>query len=88
MDETVLLWLFGGQMAFNVGLAKLWWDHTKDCRDYRVAAALERGQIAADVKSILHEIGDHDSGMRGSIHKLRNEVSPFIILAEREAQRR
>ncbi len=35
MDQTVLLWILGASFALNGIQFKLWWNHAKECRDYR-----------------------------------------------------
>lgn len=84
MDQSVLLWILGGQLAMIVGLGKLWWDHIKDCRARAAADAVLR----SDVNHLLHEVGDHQTGIRGAMHRLRDELSPLAIWVQLEQERR
>ncbi len=84
MDSTVLLWILGGQFAMIAGLAGLWWGHIKDCR----ARAAQDAVMRSDIDRLLHEVGDHETGIRGALHKLRDDLSPFALWVQMEMQRR
>jgi hypothetical protein len=84
MSDQLLLWLFGGAFAGIVTLALLLLAHIKECRDVRAAIAT----LTTNVKHISSEIGTHETGIRGSLHKLRSEISPFVLWAQRELENR
>jgi hypothetical protein len=75
VSDTLLLWLLGGAFAMNAVQFKLWWDHARECRDYRSRIAT----MEADLKTVVHEIGDHETGIRGSVHQLIKQISPMYI---------
>jgi hypothetical protein len=75
MDDVTLRWIIGGQIAVNVAFAKLWWDHAKECRERRA----EQASMQTTLETIRHEIGDHETGLRGSVHDLRNQISPMYL---------
>lgn len=78
----VLLWALGLLVVILTAvlgfLAKAQWAHITECRVFRAEFATVKEKVAA----IEREIGDHESGIRGSIHDLRNQVSPFAIWAQ------
>lgn len=75
MNQTLLIWLFGGVAAGLLGILKLWWDHVKECR----ARIAEAAVLRADLDRVMHEVGDHETGIRGNLHELRNQISPMYI---------
>jgi hypothetical protein len=83
MDDLTLRWIIGGQVAVNIAFAKLWWDHAKDCRERRA----EQSSLKTMVEDMRREIGTHDTGLRGSVHALRGEISPFVIWAQHKMER-
>lgn len=83
MDQALLIWLFGITGAGLLGILKLWWDHIRECRARIAEAAVMR----ADINRLMHEVGDHETGLRGAMHALRNEISPFVIWAERKMEK-
>lgn len=81
MSETLILWLFAGAFGLVGVLFTLYWRHELKCKGVGEDVAVIK-QVVSDIRK---EIGDHESGLRGSIHKLRGEISPYII---REQHRR
>lgn len=84
MDQSLLMWLFGGAFGGIVTLALLFLAHIKECRVTRAAIAT----LTTQNTQMLKEIGDHETGMRGSIHKLRNDVMPMVLWVQQEQERR
>lgn len=84
MSESVLIWLFAGAYALIGVLFALVWQHVIRCKGVGEDIAVIK-QIVADTKK---EIGDHDTGLRGSIHKLARDISPYVILAQHKLERR
>lgn len=75
MNQTLLIWLFGGVGACLAGILKLWWDHVKECRDRVVKMAAFETRL----DSLSREVGDHEHGIRGNLHELRNQISPMYM---------
>ncbi len=85
--DTILFGLFLGQpgwiwLAFIgivitllVALLGLLLNHISQCSKFHERLAA----MESEVRSIKAEIGDHDTGIRGNLHRLRNEVSPVMI---------
>jgi hypothetical protein len=84
MTEALQLWLFGGAFAGIVTLALLLLAHIKECRDVRASLAA----LTTNMENVLREVGTHETGLRGSVRKLRNELSPFVLWAQRELEKR
>jgi hypothetical protein len=91
MDQDVTLWLFGILIGLQTTVlgAVVWaiWSHSHDCRDFRVKLAAMIADIGTRLTRIEMDIGTHDTGMRGDLHRLRNDVSPLITM-ERLRQER
>lgn len=87
MSETVILWLFGtlvGLQTLVIGaLAGAIWTHVRECRSFREQVA----QMNADLKRVVLDIGTHESGLRGQIHALRNEILPLIVVSQMRKER-
>lgn len=83
MSEAVLIAAFL-LIAGAIGwLAKLLWDHVQHCREVHAKLA----EIGSDVRRIQADIGTHDTGMRGTIHKTANEVTALrgeVLLLKRQ----
>lgn len=92
MSETSTLWLFGtiiGVLTTVIGGMAVWIiSHSRDCRDFRVATAASLAAILAKLERMQQDIGDHDSGMRGDVHQLRNMVNPVVLYYQMEMERR
>ena len=87
MSEAVLIAIFL-LIAGAIGwLAKLLWDHVQHCREVHAKLA----EIGSDVRRIQADIGTHDSGMRGTIHKTANAVTALqmeLAATRRQEQQR
>jgi hypothetical protein len=82
MSETVQIAAFLLVAGGIATVAKLLWDHVQHCKEVHGKLA----EIGADVKRIKEDIGTHDSGMRGTVHKTANRVTEHearIITLER-----
>jgi hypothetical protein len=66
-----------------VALLGLLLNHISQCSKFHERMAATE----AEVRGIKQEIGDHDTGIRGSLHRLRNEVSPLLIEYDRRQDR-
>lgn len=89
MTESAVLWLFGTvigvQTIVLAALASAIWNHVRDCGQFRVEQANLLGRISATLDRVKEDIGDHGSGLRGQVHKLSSDISPYVI---REQARR
>lgn len=83
MDETTTLWIFGTIVGIQVlvmgALIKALYEHVLHCRN--VESSL--GGISADVRRIMSDIGDHGSGIRGSVHKQRGQIGALAEQIDR-----
>lgn len=82
-----LQWAVGILVTINVGvtgfIASQLWAHVIKCG--HVSAQL--GQIGADVERMKCDIGTHDSGLRGEVHRTGNMCMSHemrIAVLERE----
>jgi hypothetical protein len=57
--------------------------HISQCAAFHERVA----KMESEVTAIKKEIGDHESGIRGSLHKLRGEISPLLIEYDRRQDR-
>lgn len=79
MSEAVTLWILGSMLAVLMGLAGALFFHVRECREIRAALA----SLTVQLSHLAKEIGDHDSGIRGQLHRLRGEVSPYILMEQK-----
>lgn len=88
MDTTVLLWLLGTiigvQTIVLAGLTAAFLSHLKDCGNYRVSTAALLGEIKSNLSRVQRDIGDHDTGLRGQVHKLSSDITPYILRRQKE----
>lgn len=74
MDAHSLIDLLGiitaVQVAVMGALVKALWQHVMHCR--RVETGL--AEIRTDLKRIAEEIGTHEIGLRGSVHRHSNDI--------------
>lgn len=68
MNETVLLWVLGTLVLCLGALAGLFWRHIEHCREVHADLA----EIKADLKHVMADIGTHETGIRGTVHKTSN----------------
>lgn len=79
MSEAVQIAAFLLVAGAIATIAKLLWDHVQHCK----AVHEKLAEIGGDVKRIKDDIGTHETGMRGTIHKTANAV----IVLESEVRR-
>jgi hypothetical protein len=75
VSETLQIWLFAGGFALIAVLFGLFYRHESKCKTTSEDVAVLKEQM----RSAKDEIGDHETGLRGSLHKLRGEVTPYIL---------
>lgn len=59
-------------------------EHIKEDREVHEQGAVDSAVNAADIKRIKEDIGDHSSGLRGWVHQIANDISPYIIRKQGE----
>lgn len=88
MSETTILWLFGtviGLQTSVIGalvLAAI--QHSRDCRDFRAQIAGFIADIKAKLDRVERDIGTHETGLRGQLHRLSSEMTPIAVWAQME----
>lgn len=92
MDQQAILWIFGILVTINSGIVgilfMMLWSHIRDCRRSGDERSAMLATLQTQQNTILREIGDHDTGLRGSIHRLRNDVAPFMMRDQMERERK
>lgn len=74
-------------IAAQSGLLGMFIWHLFKCRDTRVELATMR----ALMERVVQDIGTHDTGLRGTVHKTANEVTALrgeISILQRQEHRR
>lgn len=78
--------IFGVLITALIGLCVAFFFHVKEDRDQRVQQAKENGElralinvVQAQLTNLSAEVGGHDSGLRGSLHRLRNEINQRLL---------
>jgi hypothetical protein len=66
-----------------VALLGLLLNHISQCSKFHERMA----KMEAEMQSVKSEIGGRDTGIRGDLHRLRNEVSPLLIEYDRRQDR-
>jgi hypothetical protein len=75
MNEQAILWIFGMLITCIVAvmgfLASHLWTHVVECHQVgQKVSSLDR-----DVERMKEDIGTHDTGMRGEIHRNNNTLT-------------
>lgn len=82
---TVLLWALGIIVVIEtgviVGLFFMYNSHVEDCKEHRkdqavkeLDNALSQGRMIEKIDQIQRNIGDHDSGMIGQLHRYSKDI--------------
>jgi hypothetical protein len=83
VSETLQIWLFAGAFGMIGVLFALWWHHAVTCR--------KTGEDIAVIKAILvrieTDIGTHETGLRGQVHKLACDIAPYVIRSQQGPKR-
>ena len=83
MDQQVILWVLGVMITLLTvvigALAQAMLTHTKDCRDFRITLAASNASVSTKLDRVIEDIGDHQTGLRGQMHKMAQDISPYII---------
>lgn len=62
-----------------VALLGLLLNHISQCSKFHERMAT----MESEMQDVKREIGDHDSGLRGNMHRLRNEITPLMLEYQR-----
>jgi hypothetical protein len=88
MSENVILWLFGILITLQTtvlgAVIAAIWRHGDDCRDFRTGLATAVADIKAKLERVERDIGTHETGLRGQVHKLASEITPLAVWAQME----
>jgi len=71
MSEALQIAAFLLVAGAIAALAKLLWEHVQHCKEIHGRLA----SIEGKVDQVVTEIGTHDTGMRGTIHRTENVVT-------------
>ena len=71
MDQTTLLWILGTLTAFIGGVGGALWTHMASDRERDALLA----KVATEVSEIKAEIGTHDTGMIGQLHRYSKVIT-------------
>ena len=87
-------WVLAILISAQAGLLIFHVQHILACNKRDRDRATENQQInttLATITATLHrveqDIGTHETGIRGALHKLRSEISPYIIMAQQRLER-
>lgn len=70
MSEAVQIAAFLLVAGAIATLAKLLWDHVQHCREIHAKLA----SIEGKVDRVVSEVGTHEMGLRGTVHKCANTL--------------
>jgi hypothetical protein len=92
VSETAILWIFGTVIALQTtivgAIAAALWVHIGHCKD----AASSMARIETNVERLTEDIGTHETGIRGTVHKTANRMteheSRLIALERRRGTER
>jgi hypothetical protein len=83
--------IFGVLISILIGLCVAFFIHVKEDRDQRIQHARENGELRALIevirKELAHvsaEVGSHDTGLRGSLHRFRNEINARLMMLDNQ----
>lgn len=83
MSETLLIWLFAGAYGLIGVLFIMQWQHSIKCKGV--------GEDIAVIKSLLlriqQDIGTHETGLRGQVHRLASDITPYILSQQQERRK-
>jgi hypothetical protein len=70
MSEAVLLWALGIIVTIVIGLSVAIFNHVKECREPRATLA----ELKSEMARVKEDIGTHDTGIRGHVHRISDQV--------------
>ena len=83
MDEATILWVLGAIISLQTvvvgALGAIFWQHILHCRDIGAGVA----RLEEQVKRIAEDIGTHETGLRGTVHRSANAVMLLDARVER-----
>lgn len=84
-------WVLGILIAAQAGLLSFYIHHIVACNTRDRIRAKENEQINTSLagitetlKRVQTDIGTHETGLRGQVHKLASDIAPYVIRAQRE----
>jgi polysaccharide deacetylase 2 family uncharacterized protein YibQ len=60
-------------------LAQAMLAHIRDDRDFRIEVTANNASMSTKLDRVIEDIGDHQNGLRGQVHKLSQDISPYVI---------
>jgi len=79
-------WVLAVVVAAQAGLLGFYIKHIIDCNRRDLTRAIENLHISTTLATITEslrrvqlDIGDHGSGLRGQVHKLASDITPYVI---------
>lgn len=92
MDQGVVLWIAGILVTINSGIVGvlflMLWSHIRECKKSGEERSAALAVLKMQQERLLIEVGSHETGLRGSLHKLRDELSPFAVYVQMEMEKR
>ena len=87
-------WVLGILIAAQAGLLTFYIHHIIACNRRDNIRAQENLHINTQLASINEslrrvqvDIGNHETGLRGQVHKLASDISPYIINEQKRRER-
>lgn len=74
MSETLLIWLFAGAFGLLGVLFLLWYQHSMRCKGISEKQGEDIAVIKQMLTDIRSEIGDHEKGMIGQLHRYSKSI--------------
>ena len=92
MSEVTILWLFGtviGLQTTVIGamvVAAI--QHSRDCTARHLQISGFMADMRAKLDRVERDIGTHETGLRGQMHRLTSELTPIALFVQIEQARR
>lgn len=86
-------WVLGILLAAQAGLLSFYIHHIVACNKRDRDRAAENLQITRELAAITEalkrmqtDIGTHETGLRGQLHRLSNDIGPMIVMERLKRQ--
>ena len=83
-------WILGILIASQAGLLAFHVQHILACNKRDRDRAIENQEINTTLATITEslrrvevDIGTHETGLRGQVHKLASDISPYVIRSQK-----
>lgn len=90
-----LEWVLGILLAAQAGLLSFYIHHIIACNKRDRDRAAENLQITKELAAITEslrrvqtDIGTHETGLRGQLHRLSNDIGPIIVMERLRSRKR